>query len=110
MTTLAEGKLPDRTRHMTPVETPADEARNANQAAEQELERLRSRLETSLEVALTGLRERDYIGVASELEGVENLAAHLAESNGAPPYPGEQCDVARNHHVRGQSCRKDGQQ
>jgi len=79
MTTLEDGKLPDRTRHLTPIETPADEARNAIQAAEQEFERLRSRLETSLEVALTGLRERDYSGVVSELEGVENMAAHLAD-------------------------------
>ncbi len=37
--TPEDGTLPDRTRHMTPVETPADEARNAIQAAEQELER-----------------------------------------------------------------------
>ncbi len=81
MSTLENGEFPDRTRHMTPVETPADEARNANQAAERECERLRSRLETSLEVALAGLRERDYIGVASELEGVEDVAAHLAESD-----------------------------
>ena len=26
--TLENGKLPDCTRHMTPIETPADEARN----------------------------------------------------------------------------------
>ena len=101
--TLENDKLPDRTRHMTPVETPADEARNAIQAAEQELERLRSRLETSLEVALTGLRERDYIGVASELEGVENMAAHLAESDESPPNPVEQCDGARTRNVGAES-------
>ena len=94
MTTLAEGKLPDRTRYMTPVETPADEARNEDQAAEREFERLRSRLETSLEVALTGLRERDYAGVASELEGVEIVAARLAESDESPQNPAEQCDGA----------------
>lgn len=92
MTTLAEGKLPDRTRYMNPVETPADEARNEDQAAEREFDRLRSRLETSLEVALTGLRERDYLGVASELEGVENMAGQLAESDESPPNPAEQCD------------------
>ena len=81
MTTLADGKLPDRTRHMTPVETPADEARNEIQETEQRIERLRSRLESSLEVALAGLRERDYLGVASELEGVEDMATQLAESD-----------------------------
>ncbi len=95
--------LPDRTRHMTPRESPADEARNENQAAEQELERLRSRLESSLEVALTGLRERDYIGVASELEGVENMAAHLAESDESLPNSGEQCDGARTNNVGAES-------
>lgn len=81
MTTLAKGKLPDRTRHMTPVETLADEARNEIQEAEQAIERLRSRLESSLEVALAGLRERDYLGVASELEGVEAMVTQLAESD-----------------------------
>ncbi|MCZ6651723.1 MAG: hypothetical protein O7D91_01665 [Planctomycetota bacterium] len=101
--TLDDGKLPDRTRHMTPLETPADEARNANQAAEQELERLRSRLESSLEVALTGLSERDYIGVASELEGVENMAAHLAESDESPQDPAEQCDGARTRNAGAES-------
>ena len=28
MTSLENDKLPDCTRHMTPIETPADEARN----------------------------------------------------------------------------------
>ncbi len=103
MSTLEDGKLPDRTRHMMPVETLADEFRNENQAAEQELERLRSRLETSLEVALTGLRERDYIGVASELEGVENMAGQLAESDESPPNPAEQGDGARARNAGAES-------
>ena len=81
MTTLENGKLPDRPRYMTPVASPADEAHNAIQGAVQEVERLQSRLESSLEVALTSLRERDYIGGASELEGVEIMATRLAESD-----------------------------
>ena len=60
------------------AETPADEARNAIQGAEQEFERLRSRLESSLEAAIDGLQKHDYAGVASELEGVGKMAAHLA--------------------------------
>ncbi len=39
MTTLQEAKLPDRTRHLTLVETPADEARNEDQAADREFDR-----------------------------------------------------------------------
>ncbi len=73
--------LPDMNRFRTPAETLADEARNEVIGAEQESERLRSRLESSLEAALTGLRDRDYAGVASELEGVAHVAEHLDELN-----------------------------
>ena len=71
MTTLGSDKLPDRTRHLTPIESPANEAHNAIQGTAQELERPSSRLESCLEAALAGLRESDYAGVASELDGAQ---------------------------------------
>lgn len=81
MNALNDNKLPDRTRHMTPAESPAEERLNSVIAGENALDRLRSRLESSLEAALTSLRDRDYAGVASELESVAHVAEHLDELN-----------------------------
>jgi hypothetical protein len=66
---------------MTPTESPAEERLNSVIAGENELDRLTSRLESSLEAALTCLRDRDYAGVASEIEGVVPVAEHLDELN-----------------------------